>query len=468
MRGGFLRTAGFAGSLIIGLASAPLLVRHLGEIEFGRYSTALAVIAMVAGLTEGGVTTVALRELSVTREPADRRRLMSDLLGLRLMLSTAGVGIAVVFAALAGYGQNLTLGVLLAGVGMILVLTQTLLAVVLQSQLRFGWAALIELARGIVAIGLIVVLVLADGGTVAFLAVSIPAGIAALVLTVPLVRGQASLRPAFSPRRWMPLMRDVLIIALAVAVYALYFRVTLLITSLVSTADETGYFAISFRLMEALIGIPVLLVGAAFPIISRSARDDRERFEYATRRIYELSLFLGGLIALGLLLSAPFAIEVLVGRSDHPSVEVLQIQSAALAAGFVVAATAFPLLGMHRHRELLIANGASLLLATALALALAPSLGAVGAAIAAVAADFVLAGTLTAMLLRRGGPPLPLAAVVVTLGAGICGYGAGWLVGIHPVADAVAGCIVFLAVLGLLRRFPPELRELLTSRRTTR
>ena len=468
MRGGFLRIASFAGSLIIGLASAPLLVRHLGEIEFGRYSTALAVIAIVAGLTEGGVTTVALRELSVTKEPAEARRLMSDLLGLRIVLSTAGLAVAVAFTAVAGYGQTLTLGVLLAGVGMILAATQGLLAVVLQSRLRFGWAALIELARGIVGIGLIVVLVLVGQGTIEFLAVAIPVGAMALALTVPLVRGQTSLRPAFAPRRWLALLREVLVIALAVAVYALYFRVTLLVTSLVSTADETGYFAISFRLMEALIGIPILLIGAAFPIISRSARDDRERFEYATRRIYELSLFLGGLMALGLLLSAPFAIEVLVGTSDHPSVEVLQIQSVALAAGFVVAATSFPLLGMRRHRELLVANSVALLLAAVLALALAPSLGAVGAAIAAVTADFVLAGTTTVMLLRRGGPPLPLSAVPVTLAAALCGYGAAWLVGIHPVVDAVVGCIVFLAVLVLLRRFPPELRELLTSRRTAR
>jgi O-antigen/teichoic acid export membrane protein len=465
MRGGLLRTASFTGSLLFGILSAPLLVRHLGDAEFGRYSTALAVVAIVGGLTEGGVNTVALREMSALRDPAQARRLMSDLLGLRILLSAAGVAIGVAFAAVAGYGGGLALGVFFAGVGLMLAATQGLLSVVLQSRLRFGWAALIELTRGVAGIGLIVVFVLTDQGTIEFLAAAVPAGALALILTVPLVRGQTSLRPAFAPRRWMPLLREVMIVALAVAVYALYFRITLLVTSLVSSAEQTGYFAISFRLMEALIGIPALLIGAAFPIISRAARDDRERFEYATSRIYELALFLGGLLALGLLLSAPFAIQLLVGTSHHPSVEVLQIQSVALVAGFVVSATSFPLLGMHRHRDVLVACSISLVLAAVLALVLAPAHGAVGAAIAADVADFTLAVTLTVMLLRRGGPPLPLSAIAVTAVAGLCGYGAGRLVGIHPLVEAVIGCLVFLCVLAVLRRFPPELRELLTTRR---
>ncbi|MEA2151001.1 MAG: hypothetical protein QOD69_2831, partial [Solirubrobacteraceae bacterium] len=427
MRGGFLRTASFTGSLLIAVASAPLLVRHLGEVQFGRYATALAIVAIAGGLTEGGITTVALRELSVIKDPGERRRLMGDLLGLRIALTTTGIAIGVVFTAVAGYGADLSLGVLVAGTGMLLAFVQALLAVVVQSQLRFGWAALIESLRGAVTLGLIVVFVLTDQGTVALLAVSIPAGLAGLALTVPLVRGQTSLRPAFAIERWRPLLRDVLVIAMAVAVYALYFRVTLLVTSLVSTAEQTGYFAISFRVMEALIGAPILLVGAAFPIISRSVREDRARFEYAIRRIYELSALLGGLAAMSLALVAPFAVQVLVGTSHHPSVEVLQIQSIALLPAFVIAATSFPLLAMHRHRELLVVNSASLVLA----LALAATHGADGAAVAAAAADLALAASLSLMLRRRGGPPLPLSAIAVTLVAGASGYAAGRIAAIH-------------------------------------
>jgi hypothetical protein len=123
---------------------------------------------------------------------------------------------------------------------------------------------------------------------------------------------------------------------------------------------------------------------------------------------------------------------------------------------------------MHRHRMLLGANLGSLCVALALAVVLASSHGAQGAAIAAVAADATLATLLTVMLVRRDGPPLPLSALAVTLAAGGGGYAAGRLVGSSAVLQTVVACLVFVGVLFLLRRFPPELRELLTSRRAAR
>lgn len=464
IRGGMLRTGSFVLGLLIGLASAPLVVRHLGDVEFGRYTAALVVIAIVAGLTDGGVSTIALRELSATKDPHERNRLMAELLGLRLALSLAGVVVAVGFSAVAGYGTTLVIGVLLAGVGMIIGLTQTLYATVLHSRLRFGWAALIDLARNVVGIGLVVVVVLTDGGVIELLATAIPAALVTLLITLWLVRDLTTLRPAFAVKRWWPLVRETFVFAIAIAVNTLYFRITLIAMTLVATGLQTGYFAISYRIMEVLVGIPLLLIGAAFPIISRSARSDRVRFEFATGRIFELAVFVGGLLALALLLSAPFAIELLTGRADHPSVPVLQIQSAAIAASFIAAATGYALLSMRRHREVLIANCVPLALAVVLVLVLVPEIGARGAAVAAVVADVALAAASTLMLMRRDGPPLPLSSLLVAGVAFGLGYGAGWIVDVQPMLDATVGCVVYLAVLAAFRRFPPELGELLRRR----
>jgi H+/Cl- antiporter ClcA len=68
------------------------------------------------------------------------------------------------------------------------------------------------------------------------------------------------------------------------------------------------------------------------------------------------------------------------------------------------------------------------------------------------------------MLRRRGGPPLPFSILPVAAVATGLGYGAGVLVGIHPVVQAAAGAAVFLAAVAAARRFPPELRDLLAHR----
>jgi O-antigen/teichoic acid export membrane protein len=464
LRGGMLRTGAFVGGLLLGLASAPILVRYLGDADFGRYAAVLAVVVIVSGMTEGGVNTIALRELAALEDGDERNQAMSDLLGLRLALSTVGIVAAVGFVAVAGYGSELVLGTLLASVGMVAIVTQTLVATALQSRLRFGWAALLDLLRQAMMTALIIVLVLVGAGVVPLLATTIPAGVATLVLTVILVRGGTLLRPAFHPRRWLGLLRETIVVAFAVAVNALYFRIALVVMAAIATATETGEFAISFRIMEVLVGIPLVLVGAAFPIVARTARSDQDRFAWASGRLFELSVYTGALLALALLLVAPFAIEVLAGSSDHPSVGVLEIQSTSLLASFAAIAATYPLLGIHRHREALIANCLALAAVVALTFALVPDHGAEGAAIAVVVADFTLAVSLVVLLMRDGGPKLPLGAVPVALLAALCGYGAGYVVGIHPIVQSFVGSLAFLAVLALLGRFPPEVRELLSRK----
>ncbi|MDO9408196.1 flippase [Patulibacter sp.] len=464
LRGGALRTVGFAAGLMLSLVSAPLVIRHLGDAEFGRYSAVLAVVAIVGGLTEGGVNTVALRELAVARDRDQRDRLMGDLLGLRLVLTATGVILAVGFAVIAGYGPSLVAGTALAGLGLIGALAQSLLASVLQSQLRFGWATIIDLLRQIVTTGLIVVLVIGDAGVVPFLAVSIPAGLASLAVTIVLIRGSISLRPAFHPNRWLPLLRDTAVFAVAVAVNTLYFRITLVLMSVVAAAVETGYFAVSFRVMEVLVNLPAILLGAAFPIISRTVWTDRPRFEQTTARMFTLALMLGTLISVALVLGAPFAIEVLAGSQGHPSTAVLQIQAAGIIATFLASATGYPLLSLHRNKETLAANLVCLATAIALTLALTPTWGAKGAAVSAVSAEFFLAAVTTFALVRRGGVRVPLIEVPIVLLAGLAALGVGLAVGIHPAVQAAVGSLAFLLILQLTGRFPAEVRELLARR----
>lgn len=463
LRGSVVRSGAYVAGILLSLISAPLLIRHLGQIEYGRYITVTALVAIVGGLSEGGVNAVALREYAST-SGAERERLMANLLGIRMAMSLAGVAGAVLFAALAGYGRNLVLGTLVAGIGMSLQVTQDLLGVSLQATLRFGWVTLIEFVRQFVGVALIIALVLAGAHLVGFLFVTIPAALVAVLLSARLVRGLFPLRPAMHLRTLSPLLSDTFVYAVAIALNSVYFRVTVVIMSLGASLSQTGYFAVSFRVVEVLIVVPALVMGAAYPILTRAQRDDRARFLQTTRRMFELAVLIGVWLALALELGAGFIVEVLGGHAESPAAAVLRIQGLAVMFTFMAVACAYPMLSRNRRRELMVANLLGLIAALVLSLVLIPVLAAKGAALATVGAEATLMLATTVALVRvTPGLRLPLSVLPVAVLAALLGAGAGLLVGVHPIVQVLVGSGVYLAIVGLLGRFPPELGHLLAG-----
>lgn len=456
LRGGGLRVAGYGGGMLLALVSAPLLIRHLGQDGFGHYVTALSIATIAIGLTEGGVNTIALREYA-SRNGAERDAAMSSMLGIRILLSAIGLVAAVAFAAGAGYEAAIVAGTAVAGIGLSIQVVGTLLSVPLQGMMRLGSVAAIDLLRNALTTVLVVALVLAGTGIVPLLAVAAPASLVALVVTARLVRGAMPLRPQMRVVTYGPLLRETFPFAIAIALNSVYFRVTVVVVSLAATDLQTGYFSTSFRVVEVIIALPVLVIGAAYPIVTRAHRDDAERFAYGVRRMFELSVIAGVAVALLLVLGARFATDVLGGAEAAPAAPVLRIQGLALIGTFVAVACGFPLLVMRRYRPLLVANALGLAVTLIAAIALVPPLGAEGAAIATVAAELTLALATTSALVRaRPELKLPLTAVPIALAAGAAGVGAGTMLGIHPVVDAAVGLVVYGAVLALLGRFPPE------------
>jgi O-antigen/teichoic acid export membrane protein len=463
LRGSVLRTGSYVLGILLSLISARVLIDHLGVSDFGRYTTVLALVTIVAGVTEAGLNSVVLREFAVLDEER-RRRMMASAIGIRLILTGMGVLAAVGFAAAAGYVSTMVLGTALAGVGLMLQLLQGTFATTLQARLRFGWVSAVEVLRQAVNVSLLVALALAGAGLVPLLAVAIPASALSLLATIPLVYRQVPLRPTFHAGHWWRLLRETVPWAVVAAVSIIYFRVALVLMSLTSSAKQTGYFATSFRIAEVLIAIPILVISSAFPILAHAEREDAARFDHVSGRIFELALFAGAWLVLCLEVGAAFAIHVIAGDKADPSIAVLRIQGLALAGSFVAVACGYPLLMLRRYRLVLSSNLLAIVISAALTLSLAPSLGARGAALAALVAEAGLAVS-QALMLKRAAPGVPMRAssIVVVAFAGGAAVAVGLLLPVHPLIGVAVASAVFFAITGLLGRFPPEAREVLVS-----
>jgi O-antigen/teichoic acid export membrane protein len=464
IRGGGLRAAGYVAGTVLSLISVPLVVRHLGLADFGRYTTVVSLVAVVAGVTEAGIGAVAVREYAALA-PGERRRFMRDILGARIVLTSAGAAGALVFAVLAGYASDMVAGTALAGLGLLLAVIQGTYMVPWGAGLRLGWMTFVDLLRSLLTTLLVVALVVAGAGIVPFLGAPVPIAALLAVLTVVLVRNHMPLVPAFHPSRWWPVIRELAPLSAATALWALYFRMAIIAMSLAASELQTGYFSASYRIIEALAGIPALLVGVTFPILARAARRDPERMRYAMQRILEIALMGGVLMTLATALGAGFAMDVIGGADAEPAAPVLRIQSLYLTAVFLNLAIQIALLALRMHREMLLSALISLGVVVVLLAALIPPYEDRGAAVAVVIAEFVLAAVEAWFLWRAHAHLRPKLGVTPRVAAAAAlGLAAGLLAGSHDAVDAAVATVVYLATLAALRAIPPELMSALRRR----
>ena len=457
VRGGLIRGIGFAISTVAGLATAVLLLRYLDVREFGLYATVGAILGIVAGITDAGLTAVGSREISVARTPRERAGILHHLLVLRIGGAGIGVIAGVTFTVIAGYDRVVVAGTVLGGLGVILISVQSMLTLPIWVELRIITLTALEVLRNVLTLVGVAALVAIGAGLVAFFGVQVVAGVVLIPTTLVLAR--FGVRAAGGVRREVlfRLVRQTLPLAVAFAMSVIYFRVLVVLVSLFSTEEQTGIFGTSFRIFELLLGLPALVLSVALPLLSVAGAEDDERLRKGLQSMTEASLLIAALLVVGIAILAEPGIRLIGGEQYLEAAPVLRIQALALIPVFVGQVWQLGLIAGRAQRAMAIANGLALVVVIVLGVSLVPAGGARAAAWVAVVAEVALATFLFIALgrMRPGCAPTLWCAWKVGLAmalAGAIGYGLrDW-----PVAAAGAAVVVFTIVAVGTRAVPAD------------
>jgi O-antigen/teichoic acid export membrane protein len=455
IRGAAVRGLGYGLSVVLVAAASVFLLRYLGVADFGRFATIMSLIAIVSGVTDAGLTAVGARDLPL-RPRSAQPSLLANLLGLRLLLTPLGVIGAAAFAVIAGYDDELVLGTVLAGAGLVLINAQATMMLPLQVDLRIGRLTAAEVLRQALTVAGIVVLVAAGASLLPFFTVPIIVGLGVLAASPALVGPNLVFRAAFDRREWRTLLRETLPLAASLVMSVIYFRVLIILVSLISIAEETGLYATSFRVFEILFGLPTLVLTVALPVLA-VAHDDRARLRYVLQRMTEVGAITAVFLAILIVIVARPMIELLGGSEYADAAPILRIQAFALVAVFLGQVWQLGLISIRRQSALVFANGVALVLVLALGVPLIAAYDATGAAVAALVAEAALATALYALIARADAALRP--ELVFLWKPALAGalMAACLLVPGLPVAvTALLGTAVFVLAIWLTRALPPE------------
>ena len=315
IRGGALRAVGYGAAVVVGTATAALLLRHLGVDDFGRYVTVTALLGIVAALTDSGLTAVGNREMATRKAGWERDHLLANLLVVRVAATVVGVLGAVAFALVVGYPESMVAGTLVGGIGILLLNAQTMMTMPMWVDLRIGSIVVLDFLKQVLTLVFVALLVALGAGLFPFYAVQIPVGIALILVTVLVLRRVDVLVPRLDVPTARMLVRETLPLAIAFTMSIVYFRVLVILVSLVSTPEQTGLYGTSFRIFETLLAAPALVLGVALPLLSVAGVEDEPRFRYAIQRMTETALLAGGLLVIAIGVLAEPAIRIIGGPS---------------------------------------------------------------------------------------------------------------------------------------------------------
>lgn len=460
IRGGALRGAGYAGGILFGAATSVLLLRHLGVEDFGRFGVVVALIGIVSAVTDAGLTAVGSRELALL-PAAERPALLRNLVGLRILLTAAGVVAATAFALLAGYPGVVVAGTALAGLGILLVNTQATLMMPLSVELRLGAITFLETLRHALTLVGVAVLVLAGASLFPFFGVQVAVGLAVLLLTPLAV---ALVRPALDRATARKLLRESLPLAAALAMNVIYLRLLVILVSMQTDEVETGLFATSFRIFEILLGIPTLVLAVALPLLAVAGAEDRERLRYALQRMTETAVAASLLLVVVTVVLAEQAILLLGGEEFRDAAPILQLQVFALLGVFLSQVWTLGLVALRRQRDVAVANGIALVVVLVVGAVLVHAYDAMGGAVAAVVTEALLALLLLVALARAGSGLAPRLGFVWRP---LLAAGAAVLVALLPVSAWVAAplaAVAFVAAGFAVGAIPAEVVPALRGR----
>jgi len=386
-------------NVALGVVATAVLARTLGTSDFGVWSTALAYVGVFAFLNDFGFPQVGIQRMAA--EPEREGEWLGALAALRtlgalgaLVLCVAGIPF---FLDPEGDVRVLAL---IFSVTVFAAAPQAFLAV-FTSRLRTGITMLMLSLQGVAWTGTAVAIAATGGGVLefawGFVAVAVVVGAVQIAVT----RHLATIALRAGRALWKPLFRVALPLGLAGVMVTVYYRIDAVLVFNISGAEEAGYYGAAYRVMDPLHVLPTAVMTSIFPVVAALHGIDRARVGRLVQSGLDFLVIVSLPIFVGSIAVAEPLMATIFGDGFERAADVLPILLFAfmwVALGYL---SGYLIPVVHLQWWFAGLALAGVVVNIGLNLVLIPPHGAVGAAIATVFTEMLIAVAGTALVLRR-------------------------------------------------------------------
>jgi O-antigen/teichoic acid export membrane protein len=366
------------------------IARKLGDEDFGKLSFAYSFVGICFIVTDFGLSTILIR--NVSRQKELTREYVGNILVLKIVLSFICISVIGIFILLTDYPADVITLLVIFGCVMFFKALIDFFCTVLNAHERMDLEAFLKGTNHILLfVSGIAILSVGYGllglANVFLVVFSFSSIIGFCIVDVCIEK----IRPSFDLKFWRYILKESLPLALSVIFTVIYFKVDVVMLSIIRGSDsEIGWYSAAMRLIELMGIVPALIVSALFPIVSGLYKESIDSLKGVYKTSFRYLIMIALPIAVGTLLLSEHLIYTIYGEEYVKTIPALKILSLALIFIFVNYILMNILVAVDRQMTNAILAGTCVLVNIALNMCLIPHYGYLGAGTATVITEIVL------------------------------------------------------------------------------
>lgn len=436
---------------VVAILVISLLARSLSLEEFGRYSFVVAFTAITRFLAGLGIPIIVTREIA--KDPQATPTIYASALVLHIVLAAAYLVVMTGAVALTSTDTEIVISTALCAAAINADFFARLFGAVFKGFERMEYEAITTAACSASYLAATLYVVWTRPTLIAiFSALLFSALVDAGLGYYYLVRKFVRPRLRSHCGRWKDLLKEAYPVGLRRILRVISYRAdTVLLVALRGTV-EAGLFHAVYKIVNGFAYLAETVVQAVYPILSRQGASGDSHDTYRLTLKYLVILSLPLIIAFGFF--AEPIIRLVLGPKFLPAAWVMSVLGGALALLFISTLMERMLIAHGRQTASSVLTAISVAILVVLDIVLIPVHGALGAAVATLAAEGALVAIYHVYIVRRVSPRGVWGEVVrPALAAGLSCLALWGLGTAHPVLSALLGILAYLAGLFVLGTF---------------
>ncbi len=451
----FYQIIGKIFGAIFGLLTVGLMTRHLGQVGYGYFTTAIAFTQFFGVLADFGLQMAGTHFLS--RAEIDKKKILGNLLALRIVSAIAFLGAGILLIWLFPYPTIVKQAAFIAGFSFFFVAVQSVLISVFQKNMEMSRVAAAETIGRVVLFSAVWLAVALNQGLLIIVGAVAVGSLTTCLILFSGAKKYYPLKPRFDLEIWKKIWEYTWPLAVSITFTLIYFRADTIILSIFHPAETVGIYGATYKVLEILIQFPYLFLGLILPLLTKFFISNKKIFQLIFQKTFDFLATLAIPMILAVWVLGEKIMIFVAGSEFAASGAILKILIIGAAIIYLKALFGYTIAACQLQKKMIKFYLLDAFISLGLYLLLIPLFSYWAAAGLTVLSELFAAVAAFVVLRRQLKISLEIKTALKALGAGIImALTLTLLLGQNLITLVIVGLIIYFTVLYLIRGFSKE------------